>query len=340
MLAAADGLAVQERIARVQALCEVKVILHAPTAGGAKAIGISMERNDTDCFIVSAVSGLGEMSAKIEEGYVVSDIGGAPPTDKNELTKELLAGTSLTVTFRRPEPDIPFHGSARKGIHKQTRFKMLPEQEAWLNEYVFKDGRDHMRPSVAWNAMKSKFSGKIRVDTSTPAWLDKDQIAKWLASQVKKEKELRKEERRTAEKAAKEPKPADEERPAKKSTKNKTQRYPRAPRGQHQARPRKQEAQTRFREHTKAVLARTQTSARKKGRPHHHNHPRQRRDPKNECFGDHFTYISPPLPPLTCPPMHKTRGLLLWGSPLRDMGYKLGRGGGVSIQIDFYSKAR
>ena len=202
MLLTADGLAVAERIARVQALCEVKVVLKAPMGGGAKAIGISLEVDYAGCFIVSTLSGLGEGAATIEEGYVVLDIGGASPTDTDELLKELPAGATLTVTFRRPEPEIPFHGSARKGIHKQTRFKMLPEQEAWLREYVFKDGRPHMRASEAWKAMKAKYSGKMRADTSTPAWLDKDQIATWLASQVKKEKDIRKDKQRKEDEAA------------------------------------------------------------------------------------------------------------------------------------------
>ena len=43
--------------------------------------------------------------------------------------------------------------------------------------------------------MKAKFGGKMRANTSTPAWLDKNQIVMWLASKVKKEKEVRKKSR-------------------------------------------------------------------------------------------------------------------------------------------------
>ena len=53
MLATAAGLAMQERIAHVQALCEVKVVLKAPVGGGAKAIGISLEIDDPGCFVVN-----------------------------------------------------------------------------------------------------------------------------------------------------------------------------------------------------------------------------------------------------------------------------------------------
>jgi hypothetical protein len=37
--------------------------------------------------------------------------------------------------------------------------------------------------------MKAKLSGKIRNHTSTPGWIDKDQILTWLAAQVKKKRE-------------------------------------------------------------------------------------------------------------------------------------------------------
>jgi hypothetical protein len=97
------------------------------------------------------------------------DIGGASPTDKDKLTKELPAGATLTVAFRRPEPKILFHGSARKRIHKHARFNILPKQEAWLRECAFKDGRPHMRASEAGKALKAKFSCKIWADTLTLA---------------------------------------------------------------------------------------------------------------------------------------------------------------------------
>ena len=94
--------------------------------------------------------------------------------------------------MKRPQPPIPLHGSARKGIHMATKFSMHPEQEKWLERNVFKDGLEQMRPSAAWVSMKAFFSGKIRVDTMTPMWLEKDQIAKWLAGKKSEEKARRK----------------------------------------------------------------------------------------------------------------------------------------------------
>ena len=94
--------------------------------------------------------------------------------------------------MKRPQPPIPLHGSARKGIHMATKFSMHPEQEKWLERNVFKDGLEQMRPSAAWVSMKAFFPGKIRVDTMTPMWLEKDQIAKWLAGKKSEEKARRK----------------------------------------------------------------------------------------------------------------------------------------------------
>ena len=53
-------------------------------------------------------------------------------------------------------------------------------------------GEFHMLPAVAWEAMKAKFSDMIRVRTKTPMWLEKDQIAEWLAARKAEEKSRRK----------------------------------------------------------------------------------------------------------------------------------------------------
>ena len=44
----------------------------------------------------------------------------------------LRAEHAAEVELRRPEPPVPFHGAARKGIHKQTRVKMVAGQLARL----------------------------------------------------------------------------------------------------------------------------------------------------------------------------------------------------------------
>ena len=113
------------------------------------------------------------------------------------LSGEIGAGRKLEVTFRRPSPPIPFHGSERETIHKEPRFVMLPEQLGWLKQSAFdhSTGEALMRPVVAYQAMKVHFRNRLRQDTKTPMWLEKHQIAKWLAEQKKEEKEKRKRER-------------------------------------------------------------------------------------------------------------------------------------------------
>ena len=39
----------------------------------------------------------------------------------------------------------------------------------------------------AWVAMTAAFAEQIRIDTTTPIWLSKDQISTWRAAQVKDE---------------------------------------------------------------------------------------------------------------------------------------------------------
>lgn len=97
------------------------------------------------------------------------------------------------VKLKRPQPDISFHGIARKGIHSAPRFTFHDRQMRWLEENVFQENRALARPSSAWDSMKAFFSGKMRADTMTPMWLEKDQIAKWLAGKKAEEKTRRRE---------------------------------------------------------------------------------------------------------------------------------------------------
>ena len=196
-LAAADAQEVDKYHERILRLDIVTVQLQAPTTK-AEPIGIHMVRGDDGHFRVSSIlGGLAAESGQITLGFLVvgcsaDDSEPVAPTNEFEFSGSLAAGASLLLTFRRPTPPIPYHGSARKGIHKQPKFKMHPLQKAWLEEMVFKGGEAHMLPAVAWEAMKAKFSDMIRVRTKTPMWLEKDQIAEWLAARKAEEKSRRK----------------------------------------------------------------------------------------------------------------------------------------------------
>jgi len=116
------------------------------------------------------------------------------PEGPGEHSTVLGAGRTVEVELRRPAPPIPYHGAARKGIHKQTRVKMASGQLAWLEANVFYGGvaRMHAEPALeALEAMKAAFAEQIRIDTMTPMWLSKDQISTWRAAQVKDEKNKR-----------------------------------------------------------------------------------------------------------------------------------------------------
>ena len=92
---------------------------------------------------------------------------------------------------------------------------------------------------------ESKFSGKILANTSTPAWLDSDQISTLLASQVKKFKDLRKEKQRKEDghhkhKHKKRYAKANIRQPRKAKRARALQKFARAPRTAHHKEPSKQ----------------------------------------------------------------------------------------------------
>ena len=194
MLQAEDARAIEGRKARIAGIPTVRVQLRALAA--AAPLGIGVEQRG-ESFVVSSVSGLARGTAKVAVGFEVvgvkfgGDEGFRLPTNPGEFSAVLHAGHAVEVELRRPEPPIPFHGAARKGIHKQTRVKMAAGQLAWLKANVFFGGIARMHAAPAWVAMKAAFADQIRIDTMTPMWLSKDQISTWRAAQCKGEKAAR-----------------------------------------------------------------------------------------------------------------------------------------------------
>ena len=147
-------------------------------------------------FIVAAVSGLAELSGRISEGFVAVSCGegasSSPVASASAFPEELQPGETLVITFARPTPPVPYHGAARAGIHMKPRFKikMHEAQLAWLERCVF-NGRKLSNAAPAWAAMQLEFAGILRIDPPSPMWLEKKQIAAWLAGKVKAEKATR-----------------------------------------------------------------------------------------------------------------------------------------------------
>ena len=201
-LATLDELFTAQHNQRIQDLATVKVKLTAPKDRAAP-IGIVLEeqkQGDKSAFVVSSVAGLALESARVQAGYFIVQIGdGSAAISGGSLSGHLPAGGKLDVTFRRPRPAIQLHGSARETIHKEPRFVLHEQQEAYLNDMVLaplQRGEQPMRPISVFYAMKSTFGNKIREDTRTPMWLEKEQISKWIAEQKKEEKQKRQEQKR------------------------------------------------------------------------------------------------------------------------------------------------
>ena len=145
-------------------------------------------------LVVTAVApgSVAHRSAQVAVGLVVLTINGSKPTCATALNGTIAGGTVMHVRFVRPQPEIPYHGSARKGIHKSVQYKMTGEQRDWLEANVFNGGDRRIRDKEASIAMKAKFYNRIRTDTMTPVWLEQSQIAAWLVKQVRDEKDRRK----------------------------------------------------------------------------------------------------------------------------------------------------
>ena len=182
----------------------MKVNFKAPS-NKAVLIGIELdeerdgEQGNGCTFIVSAVSGLALDTARVKKGYFLVRVGdGSMPLTKRVLSRHLCADESLEVTFLRPPPPIPLHGSARQMIHKQPRFVMNKAQEEWLKTYAYdhSTGRDLLRPIVAFDSMKAYFRDQLRKDTKTPMWLERDVISKCITEQKKVEKQKRRQNSR------------------------------------------------------------------------------------------------------------------------------------------------
>ena len=206
-LVAADVVALEEHRDRISNLALVCVKIEVPKGRKrAPSIGLELTEGSDGALVVESVSGLAEMTAQISPGFVAVSFSrdGGPQSEVRigSLSGNFEGGSSLRIVFQRPPVPIPFRGSARKGIHKNVRFTMHPEQLAWLQSHVFAGGMRICRPAAAFEAMKGFFKDKLRADTMTPMWLTKDQVAVWLAARLSEEKAQRK---------AKKRKPSDDE---------------------------------------------------------------------------------------------------------------------------------
>jgi hypothetical protein len=115
------------------------------------------------------------------------------PTTEIDLT---CIGTRLYSTEGMGKDEGDAAGAVIK-LHSMGKFSMASRQVGWLEEYVFKDRMPLMRPSVAWASMQAYFAGKLRADSMTPMWLEKGQIAKWIAAKKSEEKARRKDNKKT-----------------------------------------------------------------------------------------------------------------------------------------------
>jgi len=189
-----DERVLQEYKDRISSLRDVFVRLR-----GRGCIGLSVDPQSHRVLELHE-KGLAFLTGKIDRDFILVSVNGAPVSsdDLSLLEAELSSGSTLDLTFKRPLPQLPLHGIARKGIHKSVQFVLHEKQSDWLNQNVFADGRTLLRDKPAASAMKAHFHSTLREDTMTPMWLDQERISIWLSARVKEEKFRRKTAARTA----------------------------------------------------------------------------------------------------------------------------------------------
>jgi hypothetical protein len=193
LLGSMDELQIAQHQARPQTLQQVELTFRAD-GSSPEPIGIELEITDRGLVVTSVAEGsVAHRTAMVAVGYVVASIDSVLPESPTALSGNV-TGTPIRVIFRRPNPQIPLHGSARLTIHKTARYKMLPYQLEWLETNVYSDGQrlsGGVRDKGAYRMMRAAFHNQLRTDTSSVAWLPQEEIAKWLVKQVKATKEAR-----------------------------------------------------------------------------------------------------------------------------------------------------
>ena len=91
-----------------------------------------------------------------------------------------------------------------------------------------------MRPYVAYAALKAHFGGCLRNDTKTAMYLERDQVAKWIAEQKKEEKNRRRMKRAAGKMAASPAKVTSGSSSSKKAAKARRKTRGKKPRRLHQ----------------------------------------------------------------------------------------------------------
>jgi hypothetical protein len=188
ILQAHDAVTLQEHRERLSHLRDVCVKLR-----GAGRVGLTVNPR-THAVTELEETGISFLSGKIGKDFLLMSIDGEPVTTNSLaiLNAKLSSNAVLTLMFKRPQPLLPFHGIARKGIHKSVQYSLHVRQLEWLNANAFVDGQTRLRDKPATQAMKAHFCNTMREDTMTPMWLDQERISSWLAARVKEEKNRRK----------------------------------------------------------------------------------------------------------------------------------------------------
>ena len=115
----------------------------------------------------------------ISPGYLLTHIDGHPVKRVADVNAAIKAATSpRRLTFVRPQPELPLHGSARRALFPVKKVTLTPEQKEFLKRMFY--GASRMRDSEVFRLMKEEFRNKLS-ESGRPLWLTQDQIASWMS---------------------------------------------------------------------------------------------------------------------------------------------------------------
>lgn len=151
--------------------------------------GITWEKRDVRILVADvSPSALAFLSARVRVGFQLVEVNDeattAPDINMDTLTQVFDTSSKVSLKFRRCDPPLPRHGSARKIYHRPSNFKWEKCQKDFL-EMTY---TPIIRARVLFNAMQAHFGNELRGD-DTPMWAPLEQVRTWRKGMRSAEKQ-------------------------------------------------------------------------------------------------------------------------------------------------------
>ena len=131
-----------------------------------------------------AIRAVGSMTGVVQE----VDVTTIPQL--TDLLESCSPSSPVSLTFRRPDPDQPHRGWARKKLRVATSKGMTDGQKAWCESFVGRQEEVGCEPRarVVYSAMKAKFGVTTLDEDGVFCLASQQQIFDWLKARFKRKK--------------------------------------------------------------------------------------------------------------------------------------------------------